>query len=69
MLVENRGRVVDPIAILFVLGVGFAAGYGVREWKSRKRRRRYGYLRSADEAPDVTLLHTKSNKIGRNLAA
>ena len=31
----------DPIAILFVLGVGFAAGYGVREWSSRQRRRRY----------------------------
>jgi hypothetical protein len=26
-----------------VLAVGFGAGYGVREWKSRKRRRRYGY--------------------------
>ena len=31
----------DPIALLFVFGVGFAVGYGVREWKSRKRRRRY----------------------------
>jgi len=48
---ETRGRVVDPIALLFVFGVGFAAGYGVREWKSRKRRRRYAYLReTADEA-------------------
>jgi hypothetical protein len=43
MLTETRGRVVDPIALLFVFGVGFAAGYGVREWKSRKRRRHYGY--------------------------
>jgi hypothetical protein len=42
---------VDPIALLFVFGVGFAVGYGVREWKSRKRRRRYTYLReTADEA-------------------
>jgi hypothetical protein len=39
MLQENRGCVVDPIALLFVFGVGFAAGY---EWKSRKRRR-HGY--------------------------
>jgi hypothetical protein len=46
---------VDPIALLFVFGVGFAVGYGVREWKSRKRRRRYTYLReTADEAPRVT---------------
>jgi hypothetical protein len=33
--------VVDPIAILVVLAIGFAAGYSVREWKSRKRRRRH----------------------------
>jgi hypothetical protein len=32
---------VDPIALLFVSAVGFAAGYGVREWMSRKRRRHY----------------------------
>jgi hypothetical protein len=33
-------------------GVGFAAGYGVREWKSRKRRRRYAYLSETEgEAP------------------
>jgi hypothetical protein len=40
---EIGGRVVEPIALLFLFGVGFAAGYGVREWKSRKRRRRYAY--------------------------
>jgi hypothetical protein len=55
MIRETRGCVVDPIALLFVVGVGFALGYGVREWKSRKRRRRYTYLReTADEAPRVT---------------
>jgi hypothetical protein len=55
MIRETRGCVVDPIALLFVFGVGFAVGYGVREWKSRKRRRRYTYLReTADEAPRVT---------------
>jgi hypothetical protein len=32
---------VDPITVLVVLAVGFTAGYGVRAWKSRKRRRRY----------------------------
>jgi hypothetical protein len=36
---ENRGRVVDPIALLVL--VAFAVGYGVRERKSRMRRRRY----------------------------
>jgi len=46
---------VDPIALLFVFGVGFAVGYGVREWKSRKRRRRYTFQReTTDETPDVT---------------
>ena len=55
MLVENRGCVGDPIALLVVLGIGFAAGYGIREWKSRMRRRRYNYLtETADEAPNVT---------------
>ena len=45
----------DPIALLFVFGVGFAVGYGVREWKSRKRRRRYTFQReTTDETPDVT---------------
>jgi len=29
------------IAFLVVLALGFAAGYGVRERKSRMRRRRY----------------------------
>jgi hypothetical protein len=40
---ENRGRVVDPIALLVLVAfaVGFAVGYGVRERKSRMRRRRY----------------------------
>jgi hypothetical protein len=62
---------------LFVLGVGFAAGYGVRDWKSRKRRRRYPYLgnlnpwvvETDDEEPDITLLHPERNKVGRDLAA
>jgi hypothetical protein len=35
----------DPSAILFllfaVLVVGFSLGYGVREWISRRRHRRY----------------------------
>jgi hypothetical protein len=30
-----------PIVYLVVLALGFAAGYGVRERISRKRRRRY----------------------------
>jgi hypothetical protein len=51
---------VDPIALLFVFGVGFAVGYGVREWKSRNRRRRYAYLiETADEAPGV-------NEVGKD---
>jgi hypothetical protein len=59
----------DPIALLVVFGVGFAVGYGVREWKSRKRRRRYTDLReTADEAPDVTFLHPERKKVGRHLA-
>jgi hypothetical protein len=44
MLKKTGDVVVDPIALLFVFAVGFAAGYGVREWKSRKRRR-HGYSR------------------------
>jgi hypothetical protein len=48
-------------------GVGFAAGYGLREWKSRKRHRHYTYLReTADEAPDVTFLHPEREKGGRH---
>jgi hypothetical protein len=31
----------DMIAYLIVFVLGFAAGYGVREQASRKRRRRY----------------------------
>ena len=31
----------DPIAVLIVFAGGCAVGYGVREWKSRKRRRHY----------------------------
>jgi hypothetical protein len=44
---KSRGRVVDPIFVTFAVGfaVGVAVGYGVREWKSRKRRRRYAYLK------------------------
>ncbi len=30
----------DPITTSIMLAVGFAVGYGVRDWKSRKRRRR-----------------------------
>ncbi len=60
----------DPVALLFVFGVGFAAGYGIREWKSRKRRRRYAYLReTVDEAPNVRFLHPERKKVGRHLAA
>ena len=38
----------DPITLLVVLGIGFALGYGVRELKSRKRRRRYAHLREGE---------------------
>jgi hypothetical protein len=31
----------DPITISVVFAIGFAVGYGVRERKSRMRRRRY----------------------------
>jgi hypothetical protein len=31
----------DPITISVVFAIGFAVGYGAREWKSRMRRRRY----------------------------
>ena len=61
---QTRGRVVDPIALLFVFGVGFAAGYGVREWKSRKRRRRYAYSReTADEVSGDAVHHPERNKV------
>jgi len=67
---EIRGRVVDPIALLFVFGVSFAAGYGVREWKSRKRRRRYAYSRdTANEVSSDAVHHPKRNKVARDLAA
>jgi hypothetical protein len=67
---EIRGRVVDPIALLFVFGVSFAAGYGVREWKSRKRRRRYAYSRdTANEVSGDAVHHPKRNKVARDLAA
>jgi hypothetical protein len=68
MPTETRERVVDPIALLFVFGVGFAAGYGVREWKSRKRRRRYAYSRET-EVSGGAVHHLERNKIGRDLAA
>jgi hypothetical protein len=58
---------VDPIALLFVFGVGFGVGYGVREWKSRKRRRRYTYLKeTAGEAPGIAF---QRDEVGRHLAA
>jgi hypothetical protein len=61
---------VDPIALLFVFGVGFAAGYGVREWKSRKRRRRYAYSReTANEVLVDAIHHAERNKVARDLAA
>ena len=53
MLKKTGDVVVDPIAllVLVVFAVGFAVGYGVRERKSRKRRRRYAPLgQTADEA-------------------
>jgi hypothetical protein len=31
----------DPLALLIVFALGFGAGYGVREWQSQMRRRRY----------------------------
>jgi hypothetical protein len=31
----------DSILFLIVFALGFASGYGVREYMSRKRRRRY----------------------------
>ncbi len=38
-----------------LLKQAIACDDGIREWKSRKRRRRYTYLKeTADEAPDVT---------------
>jgi hypothetical protein len=56
--------------LLFVFGVGYGVGYGVREWKSRKRRRRYAYLREAAvEAPDVLFRHPERDEVGRHLAA
>jgi hypothetical protein len=48
MLTETRGRIVDPIALSVVFVVGFAVGYGVRERKSRMRRRRHYRPDSAD---------------------
>jgi hypothetical protein len=63
---------VDPITFL-VLGafaVGFAAGYGVRERKSRKRRHRYAYLReTVGEASGGAVHHSERNKVARHLAA
>jgi hypothetical protein len=61
---------VDPIALLFVFGVGYAAGYGVREWKSRKRRRRYAYIKeNAGEVSSGAAHHPERNKVARDLAA
>jgi hypothetical protein len=62
---------VDPIALLFVFGVGFAAGYGVREWKSRKRRRRYAYSieTARGEVSGGAVHHPEGNKVARDLAA
>ena len=33
------------IPLLIVFALGFATGYGVREWRSRMRRRRYARSR------------------------
>jgi hypothetical protein len=60
----------DPIALLFVFGVGFAVGYGVRAWKSRMRRRRYAYFeQTADEVSGGAVHHPERNKVARDLAA
>jgi hypothetical protein len=44
---------------LVVFAVGFAVGYGVREWKSRNRRRRYGYVRKTvgEQSPERSPTH------------
>ena len=70
MLTETRGHVVDLIALLFVFTVGFAGGYGVREWKSRKRRRHYAYLReTAGEVSGGAVHHLERDEVTRHLAA
>ena len=70
MLTETRGRVVDLVALLFVFTVGFAGGYGVCEWKSRKRSRRYPYLReTAGEVSGGAVHHLERDEVARNLAA
>ena len=38
-----------------IFAVGCAVGYGVREWQSHKRRRRFGYR--AEDADEAGLLH------------
>ena len=60
----------DPIALLFVFGVGFAAGYGVREWKSRNRRRRYGSLieTARGEVSGGAVHHPERDKVTREAA-
>jgi hypothetical protein len=32
----------DTLAFLIAFALGFGAGYGIREWQSQIRRRRYG---------------------------
>ena len=50
---ENYGDgVVDPIALSVMFAIGCAV---VREWQSRKRRRRYGYR--AEAVDEAGLLH------------
>jgi hypothetical protein len=49
-----------------LFGVGFAAGYGVREWKSRKRRRRHAYAReTADEVSGDAAHHPAGEQQSR----
>jgi hypothetical protein len=60
----------DPIALLIALSVGFVCGYGIREWKSRKRHRRYAYLReTAGEASRGAFYFQESNGAAKLLAA
>lgn len=38
---DERSMLSEPVVVLLIFVVGFATGYGVRAWRSWRRRQRF----------------------------
>jgi hypothetical protein len=57
------------LVLLIVLLFGFACGYGVREWISRRRQRRYRQRRHQSSQSDRRRRHDGDDDVTNALAA